>query len=356
MGTSEVIILAATSRLLMLLLQVSGGILHYPIVMLYSQALSNLLIPDHTASMSDVSLSGDRRPHPYLIDVILRGLSSWDGEHYLLIAEEGYKYEANLAFFPLYPLLIRALSTILSPLEYIGLEMHSITLLAGVTVNTVAFPIASYHLYKLTALHYPRDPMLPHLAVILFTINPANIFMSAVYTECLFSLFSFACIHCLFAGKSGRASLYLALACGTRSNGIALCIFVAMHHLHGIVTKLKLITIIRRLFLCISQLLFGLSPFICYQLYTAHKLQYNYTGVFPYSFIQHKHWGIGVMSYYQLKQLPNFLLAAPVLAISCSAVRQEAEIIYQLIRMQHKPWLRLAQTVFNFFLKIHVSK
>ena len=292
--------------------------------------------------MSDVSLSGDRRTHPYPIDVLLRGLSSWDGEHYLLISEEGYKYETNLAFFPLYPLLIRMLShTVLSPLQYTGLGMHSVMLIAGVTVNIVAFPIASYHLYKLTALRYPREPLLSQLAVVLFVINPANIFMSAVYTECLFSLFSFACIHCLFEGKSGRASLYLALACGTRSNGIALCIFVAMHHLQSLVTELKLTTLIRKLSLCTSQILFGLSPFICYQIYTAHKLAYSYTGLFPYSFIQQKHWGVGVMSYYQLRQLPNFLLAAPVLAISCSAVLQEAEEIRQLIRMNHKAWIRL---------------
>ena len=292
--------------------------------------------------MLDVSLNADRRTHPYLIDVIFRGLSSWDGEHYLLIAEEGYKYETNLAFFPLYPLLIRAVTyTVLVPLQHIGLEMHSIMLIAGVMVNLVAFPIASYYLYKLTALKYPQDPIVSHIAVFLFTINPANIFMSGVYTECLFSLFSYACIYYLFAGKSGRASLYLALACGTRSNGIALCIFVAMHHLQGVVTELKLTSIIRRLSLCIPQILFGVSPFICYQLFTAHKLQYNYTGIFPYSFIQQKHWGVGVMNYYQLKQLPNFLLAAPVLALCCLAVRQEAKEIYQLIGMKHKPWIRL---------------
>ncbi|KAI6645735.1 GPI mannosyltransferase 2-like [Oopsacas minuta] len=280
--------------------------------------------------MADVSLHEERQSHSYLIEVLLGGLSSWDGEHYLLIAEQGYKHETNLAFFPLYPILIRAISyTLLSPLLFMGVQMHSVMLIAGVTLTLIAFPMATYQLHKLTDLIYPHRPLLSHITVLLFIINPANIFMSAVYTECLFALFSFACIRYLIAGKTSRACLYLALSCSTRSNGSILCIFIAMYYLEGIVTDFKLTTFIRKSLSCISQLLLGLSPIICYQVYTAHKLDYNYTGILPYSYIQQKHWGIGLMNYYEVKQLPNFMLALPVTTLSILAVWQEVMDVYR---------------------------
>ena len=293
--------------------------------------------------MLDVSLAHERMPHPYLIDVIFRGLSSWDGEHYLLIAEQGYKYETNLAFFPLYPLLIRFLSHyILTPLGVFGLKTHSITLIAGVLINLIAFPISACYLYQLSKMRYPNSSLIPTLTVLLFTITPANIFMSAVYTECLFSLFSFACMYYLTVNSSGRASLFVALACGTRSNGITLCLFVAMHHLEGIVREnLKLRSIIiKRGILCSFQILFGISPLILFQIYTAHKLNYEYTGLLPYSFLQQKHWGVGMFSYYELKQAPNFLLASPIIVLSILTLSHKVGVMYRLGVQKSRKWLR----------------
>ncbi|CAK4850246.1 unnamed protein product [Aphanomyces euteiches] len=39
-----------------------------------------------------------------------------------------------------------------------------------------------------------------------------------------------------------------------------------------------------------------------------------------YMFIQHEYWGVGPFAYYQLKQIPNFLLAAPMIALASYSV------------------------------------
>ncbi|CAH0482967.1 unnamed protein product [Peronospora belbahrii] len=40
-----------------------------------------------------------------------------------------------------------------------------------------------------------------------------------------------------------------------------------------------------------------------------------------YTFIQSEYWNVGLFRYYELKQLPNFLLAAPIIALSVHALQ-----------------------------------
>jgi Gpi18-like mannosyltransferase len=49
----------------------------------------------------------------------------------------------------------------------------------------------------------------------------------------------------------------------------------------------------------------------------------NYSGLWPnmYGYVQAKYWGVGLFKYYQLSQLPNFLLAAPILILTITGIR-----------------------------------
>jgi len=41
-----------------------------------------------------------------LFQKLFGGLGKWDAAYFLKIAEEGYKYEQYMAFFPLYPWIL----------------------------------------------------------------------------------------------------------------------------------------------------------------------------------------------------------------------------------------------------------
>ena len=46
-------------------------------------------------------------PSDRFVDFAFDGLTRWDAQHFLHIANNGYTYEKNLAFFPLYPLAVQ---------------------------------------------------------------------------------------------------------------------------------------------------------------------------------------------------------------------------------------------------------
>jgi phosphatidylinositol glycan class V len=64
-------------------------------------------------------------------------------------------------------------------------------ILAGVLVSNVAFVLAAVALYRLGCAVLNDEP-LACTAALLFVINPASVFFSAIYTESVFALTSFA--------------------------------------------------------------------------------------------------------------------------------------------------------------------
>lgn len=139
----------------------------------------------------------------------------WDGIYYRSIALLGYEYTPNdgkehsIAFFPLYPLLIRALMAFGVPF-----------VIAGILINNLAFLAALYVLYIWTKEFHDRNTARWATAVMAWC--PLSLFCTVVYTEGLFLFFSTAALRAFDRHNYGWTAIWGALATATRSTGMTL--------------------------------------------------------------------------------------------------------------------------------------
>jgi hypothetical protein len=153
---------------------------------------------------------------------ILRSLTGTDSIYYLGIAAEGYHsapvYQAfrDWAFFPLYPIVVRAFSI---------LTLGDIAL-AGVIVANLAFVAALAVLYRLTLHYLDHDRTVRSLAFV--ALAPGAVAFAMAYSDSLFLLLA---AGAFLAGEQRRwwlmAVLY-GLASLTRLQGVLLGIPLAI--------------------------------------------------------------------------------------------------------------------------------
>lgn len=145
-------------------------------------------------------------------------LIAWDGQWYESIVRNGYQTapltgQANVAFFPLYPLIVKAIAAT-------GLPV----VVAGVGVSVAAFIAYLVVLYALVAQLANRA--LARWSVIVQALLPFGFFCAMVYTESLFLLLSGLCLLLLVRRTYYGAALAAGLASATRVTGIVLALIV----------------------------------------------------------------------------------------------------------------------------------
>lgn len=139
----------------------------------------------------------------------------WDSIHYLAIAGHGYASPASTAFFPLYPMLVRA----------VGFPLGSDPL-AGVIVSYAALAVGLVLLHRLTSLEL--GPRAADATVLLLAFAPLSFFFTAVYTESLFLALSVGSVYAARRGRWRSACGLGALAAATRVTGAGLVIPLAI--------------------------------------------------------------------------------------------------------------------------------
>jgi hypothetical protein len=167
----------------------------------------------------------------------------WDAGWYLGITIDGYQFDPNaraaaqqnIAFFPAYPMVVRAVTAwlggrIIRPdepgagnrIEW-QYAMHRRALLAGVLVSIAAFGWGLVYLFRLVR-SLGGDDTAAAAAVILVCAWPCSLFYSAMYTEGLFFLSVVAAWHHVRARDWAAAAFWGALAGLARPNGFLLSI------------------------------------------------------------------------------------------------------------------------------------
>jgi hypothetical protein len=150
----------------------------------------------------------------------------WDGGWFVRVAVEGYphtySYDASgdmvgngLAFFPLYPWLIRGL-------HWLGLDAGW----AALSVSWVAAGVAAVLLYRFgVALHGER---LGYALVVLFCAQPMSVVLSMGYSEALFSALVIGALYAAYRDAFLVAGVLGLLAGLCRPTGLAVALAVVV--------------------------------------------------------------------------------------------------------------------------------
>ncbi|MDQ2864732.1 MAG: hypothetical protein M3R51_00755 [Candidatus Eremiobacteraeota bacterium] len=134
----------------------------------------------------------------------------WDAVHYLDIATQGYQ-GLNMAFFPLFPLLIRILGDLMGD--------H---LIAGLAISNASFFFGLLFLYKLLQHEYDRS--VARRAIFYVSIFPSAVFFSAMYTESLFFMLTVASFYYMRSHRWWMAGAIGFFAAMTRVEGVLLVV------------------------------------------------------------------------------------------------------------------------------------
>jgi hypothetical protein len=153
-------------------------------------------------------------------NVLMAPAVRWDAIWYLQIAQHGYQSARETAFFPLYPLVMRAASLVTGSLAIAGVLVSLAGLLSGLLI-----------LRRLTELEL--GPRVGSAAVELLAFGPVAVYLSAVYTEGLFLALSVGTLYSARRGRWALAGALGALAAATRITGVVLFVPVVLMFLYG---------------------------------------------------------------------------------------------------------------------------
>jgi hypothetical protein len=142
-------------------------------------------------------------------------LARFDSGYYEGIAWNGYTPVAagrsNIAYFPVYPLLIRAVGSLFG-------RHHAIYYIAGIGISWVCFVLAMVALYYLARLDLPARRA--ERAVLLTAIFPFAFFYGVAYSESTFLLFVVLAFFLFRTRRWLLGGLCGAVATATRVPGI----------------------------------------------------------------------------------------------------------------------------------------
>lgn len=164
-------------------------------LMLWAASVWRLFAPQPAQSLSDLFIEPWRR---------------WDTQWYLQIATHGYAADGTAAFFPLYPLLIKA----------VGIVFGDYYLLASLVISNLAALGSFILLCRISSGLFGDNTA--RKSVLLMAAFPSAFFLWAGYTESLFLLLVLMVFEQISNKRWALAGVAGALASSTRLPGVLL--------------------------------------------------------------------------------------------------------------------------------------
>ena len=274
------------------------------------------------------------------------------------------------AFLPLFPIILRSAAICwmnLAPDFLLPPTYECLLVLTGIFFNILCLLLGCLAMYSLTLSVLPaalkssdRHYVATSACLIYGIWNPASVFFATNYSESLFGALLLSG-HAAFA----RNMYWLALPCWmlgswTRSNGTISAIWLVVQALgcmcHYIRNRSNFISMTVTAILCLGGATLIVLPIRYHDLngYRAHCE--NVSPIQPswcenesssfslYAWTQRHHWNIGPFRYYEARQIPNFLLAAPMLSLSIAGVIGwigDSMMQFGRGKLPHSPYLLL---------------
>jgi hypothetical protein len=168
-------------------------------------------------------------PLPFESTKLAETFAAWDSGWYFDIAQRGYYWspsgQSSLAFFPLYPMLMRALAW-----PFGGSDRALWT--AGIALSYACLFLGLTVLHRLSETTL-GDREAARRTVLYVAVFPFAYFFTQVYTESLFLLTSVSAVAAAAASRWGWAGLLGALAALTRPNGVLVAVPLGLLALAG---------------------------------------------------------------------------------------------------------------------------
>jgi len=196
--------------------------------LLLAFVLTRLLIV--AAGLASIEVRGmeERADFTHLLDggAALDMWYRWDAGFYTTIAIEGYDWQneraptADMAFMPVYPLLVRLASGISGQSCAVSPYLSTCATVGGLIVSNLALFGAIALTFDLASRRFNKG--VGWRAAFLLMVSPISIFLSGVYTESVFLLLTALTFWLIERDRVGFALIPATFAALTRSVGVAL--------------------------------------------------------------------------------------------------------------------------------------
>jgi hypothetical protein len=170
----------------------------------------------HATHRAAFDPGGVTRPFGAVGDLLVGPAARWDSVWYLNIAHDGYGADGDrAAFFPLYPMLVKALGWVVGE-----------PLIAALLISFGCFLVALAALHRLAVIEV--GPEGARWAVVATALFPGSLWLSAAYSESLFLMVSVGAVLCARRERWAWAGILGALGAATRSAGLLLVVPLAL--------------------------------------------------------------------------------------------------------------------------------